>query len=270
VRFVKFLFVRHFFEPGRSRRAVSQVIWLILRVATLLLARRQVQVSAEGVEYIPRSGAVLIAARHFHYLYDGYTLVRVVPRRLHTVVALDWLQVESLRLLIELACGLADWPVLLRGSELKHRSARGRWVYQPVDGRRYLRQVMQAAVRLLRAGEVLVIFPEGYPNIDPHHTPKQDLESFLPFQAGFVKMVERAQKDGRTRVAIVPAGLRYTRVRGKAWRVRARFGPALYLEDFASGEQALCAVEERVQALSAVPAHASLTPPPLPGEAQFP
>ncbi|HEX7733286.1 MAG TPA: carotenoid biosynthesis protein [Ktedonobacteraceae bacterium] len=237
--------------PGRARALTSQVIWLFLRVATLGLFRRQVRVSAEGVEYIPRSGAVVIAARHFHFLYDGYTLVRVVPRRLHTVVALDWLQIQSLRLLIELACGLADWPVLLRGSEMKRRSAHGRWVYQPVEGRRYLRQVMQAVIRLLRAGEVLVIFPEGYPNIDPHPTPKQDLESFLPFQAGFVKMVERAQKDGHTRVAIVPAGLAYSSLRGKAWRVHARFGPALYLEDFASGEQALRTVEERVQALSA-------------------
>lgn len=240
--------------PGRARALTSQAIWLILRVATLLLFRRQVRVSAEGVESIPRAGAVLIAARHYHFLYDGYALVRVVPRRLHTVVALDWLQAQSLRLIIELACGLADWPVLLRGSELKRRSAHGRWVYQPVEGRRYLRQVMQATVRMLRAGEVLVIFPEGYPNIDPHPTLKQDLEAFLPFQAGFVKMVERAQKDMQTRVAIVPAGLEYTRVSGKSWHVHARFGAPLYLADFASGEQALRAVEERVQALSA-PTH---------------
>jgi putative membrane protein len=167
------------------------------------------------------------------------------------VVALDWLQTQGLRLLIELGCRLADWPVVLRGEEMQKHSDQGHWVYQPMEGRRYLRQVMQATARLLRAGEVLVIFPEGYPNIDPHPTPKRDLTVFLPFQPGMVKMAERAQKDGRTRVALVPAGLSYTRGRGKHWRIHVRFGPPLFLEDFASSQQALHAIEERVHALSA-------------------
>ena len=251
--------------PGRMRAFLSQVIWLVLRLATLVLFRVQARVSVEGQEYIPRSGPVLIAARHFHYLYDGYALVRVVPRRLHTIVALDWLRMQGLRLLIELGCGLADWPVVLRGAEMKRHSTQERWVYQPLEGRRYLRRVMQSTARLLRAGEVLVIFPEGYPNIDPHPTPKRDLEAFLPFQMGFVKMAERAQKDGRTRVALVPAGLVYTRIRSKIWRVHVHFGPPLFLDDFASASQALRAIEERVHMLSsALPAPARRE---LPGEA---
>ena len=249
-------------SPGRRRALVSQGVWLLLRGLTEVLARRRVSLSMEGRDLIPRAGPVLIVARHFHYLFDGYALVRVVPRRLHTVVALDWLQVEALRLIIELACGLADWPVLLRGEELKRRSPDGHWVYHPIEGRRYLRQVMQATTRLLRAGEVLVIFPEGYPNIDPHPTLKQDLESFLPFQSGFVKMAERAERDGRTRVALVPAGLAYTRERKRAWRVHVRFGQPLFLDDFPSGALALRAIEERVQALS--------SPLPVPDQQDLP
>jgi putative membrane protein len=109
---------------------------------------------------------------------------------------------------------------------------------------------MQTAARLLRAGEVLVIFPEGHPNLDPHPTPKADLDAFLPFQPGFIRMAERAQKDGHTRVAIVPTGLAYTREQGNTWLVRVSFGPALFLEDFASSNELLHTVEERVQALS--------------------
>lgn len=249
-------------KRGRARTSLSQVIWLVLRFCTLVFARNRVKISAEGLEHIPRSGPVLIAARHFHYIYDGYILVRVVPRRLHTVIALDWLQIQGLRLLIELACSLADWPVVLRGSEMQRHTENGRWVYQPIENRRYLRQVMQAAARLLRAGEVLVIFPEGHPNIDPHPTPKQDLEEFLPFQPGFVKMAELAERDGLTRVAIVPAGLAYTSKRKKAWLARVRFGTPLYLDDFASPDEALHVVEERVQALSyALPAASSSLPP---------
>lgn len=235
---------------GRGRGLSSQVIWLIMHGCTLLLTPFQLELSAEGLENIPRSGPVLIASRHFHYFYDGFILVRTVPRRLHTIISLDWVRSQALRLVIELLCGLADWPVILRGSEMRKRVTQDKWVYQPADSRRYLRQLLRAAARLLRAGEVLVIFPEGHPNIDPHPTPKADLEAFLPFQPGFVKMVERAQKDGRTQVAIVPAGLEYSRGRGKNWRARVRFGPALFLKDFTSSEEVLHAVQERVQALS--------------------
>jgi putative membrane protein len=77
-------------------------------------------------------------------------------------------------------------------------------------------------------------------------------------------MVERAQRDGRTRVAIVPTGLAYTWVRGKTWQACVRFGPALFLKDFASNDEALHTVEERVQALSSAPPSTVL--PEEPGE----
>src|SRR2546427_11009039 len=109
---------------------------------------------------------------------------------------------------------------------------------------------MRAAARLLRSGEMLVMSPEGYANIDPHPTPKTDLDSFLPFRRGFVKLAELAERDGKTRVAIIPAGFTYTRVGDKSWHATVRFGSALFRSDFASTEQLLQAVEERVHALS--------------------
>lgn len=236
--------------PGRLNAWISQFMWLAMRGGALVLARHQIKLRAQGLEHIPRSGPVLLAARHFHFFYDGYILVRTVPRRLHILVALDWLQVQALRLLIELGCGLANWPVVLRGEELKRRSPEKSWAYQSSEGRRYLRQAIHDAVRLLRSGEVLVVFPEGHPNVDPHPTPKADLETFLPFHDGLVRMAEQAEKDGQTRVAIVPVGLEYHRLRGKRWQVSARFGQPLYLKNFASGELALQAVEEQVRSLS--------------------
>jgi 1-acyl-sn-glycerol-3-phosphate acyltransferase len=117
--------------------------------------------------------------------------------------------------------------------------------------------VMLGAMRLLRSGSTLVIFPEGYPNIDPHPTPKTDLVSFLPFRPGFVKMVELAERDRQTQVAIIPAGLSYTQEPGNHWHITVRYGPALHLSDFANSEQLLLAVEERVHVLSGV------LPPPV-------
>jgi putative membrane protein len=163
--------------------------------------------------------------------------------------------------LIEFACSLPDWPIVLRGEEFRKHKEDEPWVYAPVLARRYLRRLMLAAARLLRSGEMLVMFPEGYANIDPHPTPKTDLDSFLPFRRGFVKLAELAERDGKTRVAIIPAGFTYTREGDKRWQARVRFGSALFRSDFASTEQLLQAVEERVRALSyAVPPSMSSRP----------
>jgi putative membrane protein len=115
-------------------------------------------------------------------------------------------------------------------------------------------------MRLFRSGEVMIIFPEGYPNIDPHPTPKPDLEAFMPFRPGFVKLVELAEKDGITRVAIVPTGLSYIRGEGDSWHATVRFGQPLYRKDFDNVEQLVHVVEEDVHALSYA------APPALPSQ----
>ena len=252
--------LRHAGEETRTlrdswgRTALSQVMWLVMRAGSLVLFRSKLIQNVEGLEHIPRSGPVLLVARHFHWYYDGHVLVRAIPRRLHIIVALDWLQSRALRLLIEFACSLPDWPIVLRGEEFRKHKEDEPWVYAPVLARRYLRRLMLAGVRLLRSGEMLVMFPEGYANIDPHPTPKTDLDAFLPFRRGFVRLAELAERDGKTRVAIIPAGFTYTREGDKCWHATVRFGSALFLNDFASTEQLLQAVEERVHSLSyAVP-----------------
>lgn len=250
----------HPIHGGRFRTSLSQLIWLIMRVGVWGFGRRRLQLVARGVEHIPRSGPVLIVANHVHYFFDGYILIRTVPRRLHTLVALDWVQVQALRLVIELACSLADWPVVLRSEQLRERDVSQNWAYKPLESRQYLRQVINNTVRLLRASEALVIFPEAYPAFDPHPTLKRAPDEFLPFRPGFIKLVEQAERDHRTRVAIVPAGLMYTRT-GKGWQATVQYGQALFLTDFASHEEALHTVEERVQALSLAPSSATPLPP---------
>ncbi|MBE3567536.1 MAG: carotenoid biosynthesis protein [Thermogemmatispora sp.] len=254
-------------HPGR--RALSQSTWLLMRSGAHAISHWAVRIRVEGLDQVPRKGPVLIAARHFHYFYDGYALLRAIPRRLHTVVALDWLRSKRLRFAIELGCSLVDWLVVLRSEQFREQQAGDTSrAYSPREVRRYLRQMATRAVSLLRAGEVLVIFPEAYPNIDPHPSPKADLQQFLPFRPGFVKLVELAERDGRTQVAVVPAGLAYTSEGGRRrrWRVTVRFGPPLYRKDFASAEQMRRVVEEQVQRLSAAspPPSAPQTKSPLP------
>jgi hypothetical protein len=72
--------------------------------------------------------------------------------------------------------------------------------------------------------------------------------------------VELAEKDGITRVAIVPTGLSYIRGEGDSWHATVRFGQPLYRKDFDNVEQLVHVVEEDVHALSYA------TPPALPSQ----
>lgn len=237
-------------STGKGRIIFSQAIWLVIHTGSLLIASWKLEAQVEGSEHVPSSGPVLIAVRHFHWFYDGCIVAASIPRRVHTIVALDWVQSRTLRRLTELACSLADWPVILRSEQFPEHDEHKRWAYTPGEIRYYLRQVTLATIRLFRSGEIIVIFPEGYPNIDPHPTPKTDLEAFLPFRPGFIKFIEQAERDESTRVAIIPAGLSYTHSTHRRWQTTIRYGPARYRSDFANAEQLLHAVEEDVHLLS--------------------
>lgn len=244
-------------KTSEPRTSIAQRISLLTVVAgSRALTRRKAQVVVEGLEHIPRTGSVLIVARHFHHLYDGCVLLGAVPRRLHILVALDWVQKRWQRRLMEWACAMVDWPTMLRIERLGededaiHRipTAAGRSAYSQGESRRYMRRFAADSLRLLRNGEALIVFPEAYPNIDPAHTPKKDHETFLPFRPGFAKLVEKAERDGHTQVAIVPAGFTY--VKRERWYIRLQFGPALFSKDYSDSTHLVRAIEKCVHDLS--------------------
>jgi 1-acyl-sn-glycerol-3-phosphate acyltransferase len=114
--------------------------------------------------------------------------------------------------------------------------------------RHYQRCALSDSVALLAEGRVLVVFPEGYPNIDAHYTPKTRPEEFLSFKAGFATIAAAAEKRLGARVPIVPSGFRYTK--NKRWTARLNIGEAVYLEDFLSRQLLLSYMEQRVPELS--------------------
>ena len=219
-----------------------------MRNGSKVLTRSKLSYKIEGLEHIPTRGPVVIVSRHFHHLYDGCILLAAVPRRLHILIALDWIQRPRLRAFMEYACGLVEWPIVLRGERLQAGGQHPQSVYQAREQRRYLRQATRLAIRLLRQQETLVIFPEAYPVIDPEPSPRKDQQTFLPFRPGFTSLIELAEKDGQTHVAIVPAGLDYA-WKGR-WQVTVRLGQALTLRDFADTQQLVQAVEQQVHQLS--------------------
>ena len=206
---------------------------------------RDLRVRVEGADVLPRRGAALLAARHYHHIYDGAALLHGLPRQPYLFVALDWTRGTFERLAMETACNLAEWPIALRGDNLDNGTATA---ISRDDVRRYARRSVERGARLLRRGELLLVFPEGYPTIDPSGSRKASDDAFLPFRPGFAAIVAHAERLGARRVPIVPVGIAYERA--KRTNVTVRVGLPLYRCDFASREALVGEVELRVRALS--------------------
>ena len=228
-------------EPLATRLADSAIR------AVCQLAVRRIDLRVEGLEHLPPTGPALLAARHFHHFYDGGALTAVVPRPLRILVTLDWLENPAGLRLMRSACQMARWPIVVRSDSQVWRSHATQARVAPA-ARRHVLAATRECVGLLRGGQVLLVFPEGYPNIDPSFTPKLDDGAFLPFEPGFLRFVALAEQDGITRVPIVPVGLEYQR--RDRWHVTVRFGhPVWHSPDVASRVQ-IAAIEEQVRRLS--------------------
>jgi putative membrane protein len=231
---------------GLTQPLTPPLPWLAIR-AVCRLAVRRVDVRVEGLQHLPATGPAIIAARHFHHFYDGCALLAIVPRPLHPIVALDWLEYPAGRWVMERACRAAGWPVVPR-PDVPRRPGDPARVSGGTADLALLRAATRESVRLLRAGQMVLVFPEGYPNIDPGYTPKTDDDAFLAFRQGFLRFVAIAERDGLTRVPIIPAGLEYRR--GDRWRLTVRFGAPIALDSAGDCAEQALAIEERVRCLS--------------------
>jgi 1-acyl-sn-glycerol-3-phosphate acyltransferase len=228
-------------EPLATRLADSAIR------AVCRLAVRRIDLRVEGLERLPATGPAILAARHFHHFYDGCVLVAVVPRPLKILVTLDWLENAAGHRLMRSACQMARWPVVVRSNSQGWRG------HAPQDraapaARQQLLAATRESVGLLRGRGLLLVFPEGYPNVDPGFTPKASDDAFLPFEPGFLHFVALAEQDGVTRVPIVPVGFEYQR--RDRWRVTVRFGHPVWRSPGGAARAQLAAIEEQVRRLS--------------------
>lgn len=219
--------------------------WRFLRAGSKRLAKRRLEIVVEGQEHLPRAGPVVIAARHYHHLYDGVAFHATIHRPVHILVTVDWLKGGLGRKALVALCGSARWPAVVRTDPF---TVARTGPVPPAVAQRVYRRAVADAVALLREGRILIVFPEGYPNVDPNPTPKRG-EAFLPFQSGFVRIARMAERSGAGEVPIVPVGLSYER--GPRWRLTVRYGPPVAATDDAAAVTA--AVERRVRELSGLP-----------------
>src|SRR6267378_4153541 len=229
---------------------MSRMASLATRLGARALAAGRVAIAVTGLEHIPAAGPVLLVARHYHYVFDGVALLVSIPRPIHMLVTLDWVKNDYARRLLTLATAMVRWPVVLR-SDAGRTHVTGEWGEKLIRAgavRRYQRSALDDSVALLTEGRVLVVFPEGYPNIDRHYTPKTRPEEILPFKAGFAVIAAAAEKRLGARVPIVPAGFHYTK--NQRWSARLNIGEAVYAEDFVSRRVLVHRMEQRIAELS--------------------
>jgi len=227
--------------------------WQFLRLAARREIGRRAILSVEGGEQLPATGPVTIAARHYHHLLDGCAIVGTVARPTHIVVGLDWAE-GGIGTAMGGLCRAARWPVVFR-PPLDGSDAPPAGIDETARFRAF-RTAMREAATLLQEGRVLVVFPEGYPNVDPHRTPKEG-DAFLPFQPGLMRFVRAAENAGAGdgRVPVVPVGFRYERItpasaKGPEWRIAMRIGAPRFRDAFPDDAAALAAIETDVHRLS--------------------
>ena len=137
-------------QPAKTSRTLEAAYrldndqTLLVRMVALVArigARSVATVRLEGLEHIPRSGAVILAANHISALdgvVTGAFITDALPRR-----RIHWLGKRE----------MFDWPVLgwLAANGGVH----------PVDRAGADVEAFRLATRILDAGHVLLIFPEG-------------------------------------------------------------------------------------------------------------
>nr|BBH93266.1 hypothetical protein KTA_14650 [Thermogemmatispora argillosa] len=235
---------------GLVQRSLHSIARLVMRGgAAFLLWRRGLRIAVEGSEHLPPRGPVIVAARHYHHLYDGCLLLRSVPRPVHILVALDWVRTSWQRFLMERLCALAGWPVMLRPERLRPGTESAAVsAYRASEVTPYLRRAWRQAVDVLRGGGLLVVFPEGYPAVDPLPSPRQPTEALLPFRPGFARLVELAERASGASIPVLPAGIVWSATHPP--RLTLRLGAPLFRRLYADTAQFIAAVEGCVRLLS--------------------
>jgi len=218
-----------------------------MRLIARYLAAGKLQTIASGMGNLPARGPALIVARHYHHLFDGLTLFAAIQRRFYIVVTMDWVQNRRTKFFMQSVNRLARWPMLLRADALNHSGNDRRRLFALNDVSRYQRRALREAVELLVEGRIVVVFPEGYPNIDPTYTPKTEPDQFLAFKPGFLNILRAAENRLDTKIPVIPAGLRYKP--GKVWIGYLTFGKPFYRDSDLKREGFIEGLETEVKRL---------------------
>jgi 1-acyl-sn-glycerol-3-phosphate acyltransferase len=240
--------------PMSVDNTIDRIMHRVMLLVAHVLARGRLKAQITGLNHVPARGPAILVARHYHHLFDGVALHWAIPRRIHLLVTLDWATHPFTRYFMEMLLRAARWPAVLRADALSRQAngarQRNKGEFTEADLGRYQRKAIHESIRLLREGRLLVIFPEGYPNIDPHYTPKAGADEMLPFKSGFAAIAAAAEKRLGASIPLVPVGIHYTV--GAKWTAHVSFGDPLSAGEFVSRSNLVKKLEQDVAALSTV------------------
>ena len=152
----------------------------LIRLLLWLFYRR---IDVVGRERIPETGAVIVAANHHNALVDAMLIMATIPRPI-TVLAKAPLFRNP----------LIGPPLWMIGAVPVHRRA------EAGDDPRRNDEMFAAAIEALRAGGVILIFPEGRSQPQP---------ILMPLRTGAARLLLGAERSpgGATRVTLLPVGM---------------------------------------------------------------
>lgn len=127
---------------------MNPTYWFFLRFADLM-ARACFSFEVIGRENLPKSGGNLLAMNHQSYLDPPVAALASDPRPIHFLARKT----------------LMDWPIL--------GACFPRLNVIPIDQERPDSSALKTVIRIVRAGESTIVFPEGARTLDGHFQPAQ-------------------------------------------------------------------------------------------------
>jgi 1-acyl-sn-glycerol-3-phosphate acyltransferase len=197
--------------PGR-KRGLCKILRFLARMLLLPFFRLEIK----GAQNLPRNSAFILLVKHQRW--EDIPLVSIAtPRPLYYIAKYELFQNT-----------LNNWFFTAMGGIPLNRQ-------RPLESRRFL----QAAIALLKAGEGLVVFPEG----------TYFRNRMGPGQIGIVKFVL-----SRLTLPFIPVGINYTGS-GRRTRVRINFGKAYHAGPPLAADSLLNRMMAEIAELSGLSGH---------------
>jgi 1-acyl-sn-glycerol-3-phosphate acyltransferase len=185
--------------------------WLLRRMSAVALRLYYRQIEVSGLERLPRTGPLLLAANHPNALVDALVIGLLAPRRVY-LTAKATLFTNP----------VGGW-FLRRAGVIPLRRAKDERAAASVDRGRN-EEAFRAILTALARGRAVMIFPEGISHDSP---------SLAPLRTGLARIALQARdEEGITGLSIVPIGLTFSRKEALRSRILVEVGEPIAIDDW--------------------------------------
>jgi 1-acyl-sn-glycerol-3-phosphate acyltransferase len=195
--------------------------WFRLMVtgAARLMIKMQFRVISTGTENIPMQGPALILVRHVHGNFDPSLMYSLISRPFYPIGATDHMnKIENVPFSF-IFKKLGVLPVWREDSQNKYREA-------PDLKHQGTRLIFDCMHRLL-LNQAIMIFPEAWPILDSHYTPRDSSEiesnTIAEFREGFQAIAALYRRKTGQDVPVIVTGIFYEKIDGKFKNIFVNF-----------------------------------------------